>query len=864
MVTVTNLGPESSHFYAWAKVGDPNLLVDTSSICERAGQEINCPLGMLSANESATFTFTCQFFEPAIQGGALVIVRADTGWASTNVPLVTVTEGPGYFHFPLPNLGLQPTSMPETGGTLPLKILRSGGAIGQVTVDYEAVGQSALENVDFVEARGTLVFTNGQTEESITLQALPDTEPECNETILVRLSNPTGGAVLAPPLGPYPPSVFEAEIVDDDIRPRGAIECASCYPGYPWHTVPQGGDGASMSHDGQRLAFESGSTDFVATPDLNGALDVFLRDFQTGQTTLVSVNRDGSGAGNGPSYQARLSLDGHWVVFNSRATDLVTNETSGQGDVFVRDLMSGTTRLVSVSTNAARGGNGPSYLFGGQPISSNGAWIVFLSHATDMTPLLGKYDNILAYHVPSGETHLVTSALPGTGGANGFSTPIEMSDDGRYVLFSSEANNLVEGDLGNGWFVRDLITSQTTKLDSSWGIPSQISGDGRFILSTTLLTVFRQDWQLGTADTVVQGEAINVVAAIMSANGRFVAFANDTNIFLRDMLAGTTNRVTERCTGGPSVYGAYTYDSGVQGISDDGRYVVFLAPGIDLAPGTGSRYTPDLFRRDLVTGTTELLTMNYQLTGETDDWRTGPSVSHRVTGISGDGRVVAFSSTAVGLREDANGVPDVFVWREYPPGPVADLRMTTKELSHASNIVVISISVTNFGPDKATGVYVTNSFPPGIQPLLATSPTGSCTVQAGSVVCELPDLDVRSGATIQVTAFSTISEQAFILARASGIAYDPIAWNSSSILPPLVVQPGAAVPAPPSGGLSILAYEPLLIVRWSNSPAGFVLEQTPSLAPPQWTPAQPIIDDGSISTWFGSAPQQQFFRLRQP
>ena len=138
----------------------------------------------------------------------------------------------------------------------------------------------------------------------------------------------------------------------------------------------------------------------------------------------------------------------------------------------------------------------------------------------------------------------------------------------------------------------------------------------------------------------------------------------------------------------------------------------FFSAPVSILPRTGSGYTPDLFRRDPLTGTTVLLTMNYEWTGESVDWR-GDPISHSVSGISGDGRVVAFSSTATDLnREDGNRLPDVFVWREYPPGPTADLRMTSKELSHATNLVVISVSVTNFGLDKATQVRITIHFRP--------------------------------------------------------------------------------------------------------------------------------------------------------
>ncbi len=121
------------------------------------------------------------------------------------------------------------------------------------------------------------------------------------------------------------------------------------------------GNGVSFnpvfSTDGRFVAFSSGASDLVAN-DTNGTEDVFVRDLQTGTTTLVSINRTGTGS-NGGSSDPVISADDRFVAFLSDASDLVANDTNNTTDMFVRDLQTGTTTLVSVN-RAGTGGNGVS------------------------------------------------------------------------------------------------------------------------------------------------------------------------------------------------------------------------------------------------------------------------------------------------------------------------------------------------------------------------------------------------------------------------------------------------------------------------------------------------------------------------
>lgn len=92
-----------------------------------------------------------------------------------------------------------------------------------------------------------------------------------------------------------------------------------------------------LSDDGRFVAFSSSASDLVEN-DTNGQPDIFVRDLQTGKTTLVSVNKAGTNSGNQTSSSPVISADGHFVAFSSLANDLVTTDTNGQSDVFVRPV----------------------------------------------------------------------------------------------------------------------------------------------------------------------------------------------------------------------------------------------------------------------------------------------------------------------------------------------------------------------------------------------------------------------------------------------------------------------------------------------------------------------------------------------
>jgi len=134
----------------------------------------------------------------------------------------------------------------------------------------------------------------------------------------------------------------------------------------------------SISADGRHVTFYSDATNLVPG-DTNGTADVFVRDRRAATTTRVSVSSTGA-QGNGPSAFPSISADGRYVAFDSGAASLVPGDTNGAADVFVRDRRAGTTTRVSVSSTGAQG-NGLSRF---PAVSANGRYVVFGSLAANL------------------------------------------------------------------------------------------------------------------------------------------------------------------------------------------------------------------------------------------------------------------------------------------------------------------------------------------------------------------------------------------------------------------------------------------------------------------------------------------------
>src|SRR5947207_175269 len=201
-----------------------------------------------------------------------------------------------------------------------------------------------------------------------------------------------------------------------------------------------------ISSDGRFVLFLSSANNLVTNDDNGKFVDVFLRDRTNGVTTLVSVNQTGVGGGNGNSVSPALSSNGRYVVFESEASNLVANDTNGVSDVFLRDVQNGTTTLVSVD-NAGGEGNGPST---SPLISGDGRYVAFVSQAGNLVgnDTNGASD-VFVRDLQTGTTTLVSVTARGGSSGNGASDSPTMTPDGQWVVFVSRATNLVAGTTNN-------------------------------------------------------------------------------------------------------------------------------------------------------------------------------------------------------------------------------------------------------------------------------------------------------------------------------------------------------------------------------------------------------------------------------
>jgi Tol biopolymer transport system component len=382
----------------------------------------------------------------------------------------------------------------------------------------------------------------------------------------------------------------------------------------------------TMSRDGRYVAFNSGARNLVF--DNNATDDVFLHDNETGKTWRISEGTGGI-EGDGPSSYPSMTLDARIVVFSSWARNLVPNDTNNVNDVFLRDRVLETTERISVAPGGVQA-DGGSYQ---GVITPDGRFVVFMSFASNLV----ANDTNLARDVflldrTTGAIERVNVSGAGAesaGPAGGNVGGPELSDDGRYVAFSSIAGNLASGDTNGSIdvYVRDRTLGTTTRLTLGLG---GAEPDGDCDLTS------------------------------MSADGRFIAFssnasnlvANDNNgttdAFVVDRITGVIERVSVSTSGQEG-----SLDTWSPAISDDGRFVAYLSTSPDLVvvDVNGKR---DVFLHDRLGHTTELFSTS------------GPAAFADAdcngVSINGDGSVVAFSTASTMLvPNDTNGIADAFV-----------------------------------------------------------------------------------------------------------------------------------------------------------------------------------------------------------
>ncbi len=320
-----------------------------------------------------------------------------------------------------------------------------------------------------------------------------------------------------------------------------------------WGRIGQHAGSPALSGDGRYISFTSAS-DRMVENDTNGFQDVFFQDTETDVRELISVDSNEVQA-NADSYGRSISGDGRYVIFYSIANNLVTGDTNGVSDVFIRDTVAGTTTRVSVSSSGGQA-NGGSYLGG---ISPDGNLVVFSSSANNLVSgdANGKSD-IFVRNLSTGVTNLVSLASDGITQGDGQSYFPSISDDGRYVTFSSDAENFGSGNDGHEGdiFLKDTVS-------------------GTLICITPPRTGIA--WRHG--DSKVSGDGSTVV--FYTAANNLIGTGNDTNntwdVFAYNVVTHAITRVSVSSSGAQGNDGSEGFD-----ISNDGMYIFFSSSASNL------------------------------------------------------------------------------------------------------------------------------------------------------------------------------------------------------------------------------------------------------------------------------------------
>ncbi len=389
----------------------------------------------------------------------------------------------------------------------------------------------------------------------------------------------------------------------------------------PAGTVPAGVlDAPAVSADGNFIAYDSGSTELLGTPTraCGGAAvgrchDVFLRDTRRHATVRVSVSSQGA-PGNGISSHPGISSDGRYVVFQSTATNLVPGDTNRAPDVFVRDVIGGTTTRVSVGAGGEqldRGASAP-------VVSADGRTIAFESSSSNVVRgvVTAGTPHVYVRNLVTGSTVLASVAGNGAPG-NADSAAPSLSADGRLVAFESSASNLAPGADGRRMaFARDVASSTTTLVSRAadgaattgfspavsasgtriafFSITSPASGDRR---ETLLVRDLGAQMTFAVATTCRTANSTDSCwrGASFSSSDNLIAFASNVSfsakdrnatwdVFTRNLRTGATTRVSvtndEAVANGASV---------MPDVSADGRYVAFASAAPNLTGGPACR-----------------------------------------------------------------------------------------------------------------------------------------------------------------------------------------------------------------------------------------------------------------------------------
>ncbi|MBX3475101.1 MAG: putative Ig domain-containing protein [Planctomycetes bacterium] len=383
-------------------------------------------------------------------------------------------------------------------------------------------------------------------------------------------------------------------------------------------------DHPAIDAQGHVVAFASDASNLVAS-DTNGLRDIFVHDLRAGTTQLASAGQSGAAA-DGPSFNPTISADGRFVCFESDATNLVPGDTNGLRDIFVYDRVLGSMLRVNVTSGGAQG-NGPSR---NAQISPDGGWVAFESDADNLVTgdTNGATDVFVAWlHVQFVYERISVSTAGVEGNAGSYRPRLSFS--AHEVVFESDASNLVAGDTNGS---RDIFLRK------------------RLVPSTGRVSV-------DSSGTQANNDCAN---ASISADGSVVAFdsaannlvTGDTNaerdVFVHVVATAATTRASV-ATGGPQGNGASSRPS----LDFSGKVVAFesLATNLVAADTNGSS---DVFVHQVAAAAT--LRVAVQMSGA----QIAGGSHNACLCIAGEGVVFATDAPNLAIG-DTNGLRDIVV-----------------------------------------------------------------------------------------------------------------------------------------------------------------------------------------------------------
>ena len=344
------------------------------------------------------------------------------------------------------------------------------------------------------------------------------------------------------------------------------------------------------------------------------------------QPGIHLASKSGSGkSGNGSSFNSGISGNGRFVVFASDATNLVSDDTNEERDIFVRDLVLGNTEIIHFTDDDQTGVN----LRDMPSISANGQYVVFETSFKENNDTITP-SNVYLKDRQTGDLRRISKSFLLGGLPNAPSYQPQVSSDGRYVVYTSFANNI---DVLDSGFNQDIFLYD-------------IQNDTTEIVSVSSLNI--------------RGNGTSVSASI-NDDGSIVAFISDSTnlvnsdtngiaqVYLRDRVNGTTHLVSVSNSGLVS-----NKDCSKPHISGDGRIVLYESLGTNLIPGQDNEFKK-VFLYEVQNGFTELVSFT--------DSGNQANKDSLLPAISSNGRFITFTSAASNII-DSEKTPafEIYLW----------------------------------------------------------------------------------------------------------------------------------------------------------------------------------------------------------